>query len=196
MYANLVDTTDKAGKIKAVRFFDDPGATMFRDWENAFNSHLNPLKGIQSYHFFRFTAITPGIVEVKRLPQDEWTKIDLRKGKFLLANFLDIEPCGLLDTGLNPEKRHDLWSKYSPYVPSQYQDSWYYSKPADTLISTVREKKNTRAAIAKEAKQGLTKNLDQAESSKVQTSLVTPPAKRGRGRPPGSKNKRKAADQS
>lgn len=119
MYANLVDTTDKAGKIKAVRFFDDPGATIFRDWENAFNSHLNPLKGIQSYHFFHFTAVTPGIVEVKRLPQDEWTKIDLRKGKFLLANFLGIEPCELLDTGLNPEKRHDLWSKYSSYVPSQ-----------------------------------------------------------------------------
>ena len=108
MYANLVDTTDKAGKIKAVRFFDNPGATMFRDWENAFNSHLNPLKCIQSYHFFRFTALTPGIVEVKRLPQDEWTKIDLRKGTFLLANFLGIEPCGLLDTGFNPKKRHDL----------------------------------------------------------------------------------------
>ena len=122
MYANLVDTADKRGKIIAVRLIDDPGPTMFGDWENAFNSHLDPLKGIQSYHFFRFAAITPGIVEVKRLPQDEWTKIDLRKGKFLLANFLDIQPCGLLDTGLNPEKWHDLWSKYSPNVPSQYQD--------------------------------------------------------------------------
>lgn len=122
--------------------------------------------------------------------------IDLRKDKFLLANFLGIEPCGLLATGLNLEKWHDLRSKYSPYVPSQYQDSQYFSKPADILISTVREKKNTRAANAKEAKRGLTKILDQVEGSKVQTSLVTPSAKQGRGRPPGSKNKRKAVDQS
>ena len=55
---------------------------------------------------------------------------------------------------------------------------------------------NTRAANAKEAKQGLTKNLDQVEGCQVQISLVTPPAKRGRAHPPGSKNKRKAVDQS
>jgi len=75
MYAKLVDTTDKAAKIKAVLFFDDPTSTMFSDWDTVLSSYLRILKGIQQYHFFRFASLSPGIEEVKRLPQDEWIKI-------------------------------------------------------------------------------------------------------------------------
>ena len=70
MYAKLVDTTDKAAKIKAVWFIDDPTSTIFRDWDTALSPYLRILKGIQHYHFFRFTSLSSGIVEVKRLPQD------------------------------------------------------------------------------------------------------------------------------
>jgi len=112
MYAQLVDTTDKEGNIKAVRLFNHPAETIFRDWASALEANLKPLKGIQSNHFFWFTTLDQGIVEVKRQPRDEWIKVDLRKRDFLLSKFLNIEPSGLQDTSLNPEKGHDLWNKY------------------------------------------------------------------------------------
>jgi len=197
-YAELVDTTDKTDKIKAVRFYNDPPETLFRDWELACKPYLKALKGIQNYHFFRFASENPGIVEVKRLPQDKWIKVNLKKKDFLFSNFLSIEPKALPDIGLNPEQRHDLWNKYSPYVPSQYQNQWYYSKPEDQLISSVREKKNLRASNAKEARREMAQELNNGKNfnDKLPESQAAVAVKRGRGRPPGCKNKRKAVDSS
>ena len=63
-----------------------------------------------------FNFLYSGIIEVKKLPPDDCTKVDLPKRDFLSSKFLTIKPTGLEDTGLNPEKRHNLWNKYGAYI--------------------------------------------------------------------------------
>jgi len=129
MYATLVDTTHKACKMKTLRFFNDPPKTIFRNLESALKPYLNALNLIQRYDLFHFTSISPGIVQVKSLSEDEWITIDLRKGNFVLSIFFNINISELPNLDLNPEKRHDPWNKYFQYVPAEYQNQWSYLQP-------------------------------------------------------------------
>ena len=93
---------------------------------------------------------------------------------------------------------YSVVDKYSSYAPLEYQNQWLYSEPQEELITTVREKKNLRVQSARKAKVAVEetnihadKELSDKENSSVLEGHSTPAKRRGRGRPPGSKNKRK-----
>lgn len=198
-YLDVIERANKNNNIHAVSFIDEPNGSInvFRDWDKCFTPLMRPVTGIQQFQFFRFEAKQPGIVQMKQLPEDNWTTLNLLKRETSLAQFLHINPPPLNDIRHLAEKRHDMWSKYAQYVPkdSTVKRKWLYQEPKQELISQVRKIKNSRAtdrqkgkerAIVKASTSG---NLDNGSILKTKTLPELKPKKRGR--PPGSGNKKK-----
>lgn len=203
-YLQVIERANKHGDIHAISFIDEPNrsTTVFRDWDSAFSRLMRPVTGIQQFQFFRFEACIPGMVLMKRLPEDNWTAFNLLKRDTSVEQFLRINPLPLHNIGHLAEKRHDMWSKYGQYVPTDNSGKrkWLYQEPEPELISQVRKIKNTRAIDRHKGKERV--NIDIANDSLHQEHECNSPqyshtgtGLKKRGRPPGSRNKSKILEE-
>lgn len=43
----------------------------WQDWKSFFADEFRPIQGIRKYHYFRFSALNPGVVFVKEISADD-----------------------------------------------------------------------------------------------------------------------------
>lgn len=148
-YIRIIENASKHGHILILpaSFIDETPGGFFRNWDEALSRFMRPIDGIQKFQFFRFEVNTePGLVKMKRLPEDKWVEFNvLKRGSLSIIDQLkNISPVPLSDIGLQEEKRHDMWSKYRQYTPPHLQNSWLYEEPSQELILRVRGTKSGR----------------------------------------------------
>lgn len=148
-YIRVIENASQHGRIPILpaSFIDEKADGFFRNWDQALSRFMRPIEGIQKFQFFRFEVDTePGLVKMKRLPEDNWVEFNLlKRGSLSIIDQLkDISPVPLPDIGLQEEKRHDMWFKYGQYIPPHLQNCWLYEKPSEELILRVHETKSGR----------------------------------------------------
>ena len=199
-YSAAVASTTTNNSIEPINLFDD-GADqdVFCDWEESLSSLFKPLKGIQTFHNFLFLKEFPGSVMAKKLPLDAWQRFDLTKIGITLEQMCSISPKRLESIGLKPEKRFDMWSKYSPYAPKHIKSTWLYTKPSDLtinqarLVKTGRSKQSGNINISNPSiANTVWEEMEEMATEEVleREEEVSTHVPKRRGRPPESKNKK------
>jgi hypothetical protein len=107
-------------------------ASHFCDFRTPLDRIFRDVPGISGYHYFRFRADRPGCVEVKRLPEDEYTSVSLlleplKEGERHDAYAFDAAP--LEEPGIAARKRNDLFRKIREHVPAEHRD-WLCPDPS------------------------------------------------------------------
>nr|XP_022308369.1 uncharacterized protein LOC111114368 [Crassostrea virginica] len=75
--SDLVTTVEKSSKTNRVVVVDE--AFLWRDWKTFLAEDFLPLPGIRKYHYFRFSAMNPGVVFVKETSADEELPISMSR---------------------------------------------------------------------------------------------------------------------
>lgn len=110
-----------------------------------------------------------------------------------------MTPKELQSIGLKPEKRFDMWSKYSSYAPEHIQNTWLYTKPSVETITQAQSIKTGRTKQTGNVNAphpSLTDTVleETGDNSSENVSAIQegglPGMPKRRGRPPGSKNKK------
>ncbi|RPA96046.1 hypothetical protein L873DRAFT_1845567 [Choiromyces venosus 120613-1] len=149
VYSAAVTSSTTNDTIEPINLYEE-GADqgVFFDWEESLSILFKPLKGIQTFHNFLFLKEFPGSVMAKKFPLDEWQRFDLTKLGITLDQICTMSPKELQPIGLKPEKRCDMWSKYSSYAPEHIQSTWLYTKPS---VETIKQSQAVKIGRSKQS---------------------------------------------
>lgn len=67
--SDLVRTVEKSSKGNKAVIVDE--IFQWQDWKSFFADEFCPIQGIRNYHYFRFSALNPGVVFVKEISADD-----------------------------------------------------------------------------------------------------------------------------
>ncbi|XP_034338748.2 uncharacterized protein [Magallana gigas] len=116
---DLVRTVEKSSKGNKAVVVDE--TFQWRDWKSLLADEFCPIQGIRSYHHFRFSALNPGVVFVKKISEDDERPITLCRSP--TADFSSsTHPLVLAKGGLSSERQRYLYKSLRPFVREHARD--------------------------------------------------------------------------
>nr|XP_022337269.1 uncharacterized protein LOC111133299 [Crassostrea virginica] len=117
--SDLVTTVEKSSKTNRVVVVDE--AFLWRDWKTFLAEDFLPLPGIRKYHYFRFSAMNPGVVFVKETSADEEFPISMSRSSTADLSCRRL-PQVLVKGDLSSERQRYLYRHVRPFVKDPAKD--------------------------------------------------------------------------
>lgn len=120
---------------------------LFSDWEGKLSKLFTPLKGIATFHLFRFERSKPGVVSVKSYSTEDWEERSILVAEGALLLPASEPPSTMPNIGLTAEKRVLIHDSYNPYIPKQrfeLTQQWLYKNPSASEITLAKAAKKGR----------------------------------------------------
>ena len=137
-------------------------ADEFHDWDAFEDSIYKQITSGTVYrtHLFQFNAKQPGILLTKDTAAPNSTqrqqqlvkKMNTEERAAIVANYKDYLHT-LQTPGIKPIKQYELWHKWRPYVPAEYQDI-LCPRPCQEIINSIKKNNAERGQKAAAKKKG------------------------------------------
>ena len=92
----------------------------YYNWSEFFQAHFTAVPSITSYHPFRFSHTSPGVVFVREFAGSEERTVTILKSGRMPAK--DALPPVLIPSGLSPERERYLYEQIRPFCQLEYRD--------------------------------------------------------------------------
>ncbi|XP_065195728.1 uncharacterized protein LOC135827131 [Sycon ciliatum] len=116
----LCDVVNSSSICNAAQTIPGSGLVLY-EWDTFFEGLFRPIPQVSKQHHFLFSCETPGIVDVKKLVDDNFTPVAILKTaaeQVQAAGLPNVLPPG----GMSRERQTYLYKEIRPYVADQWQD--------------------------------------------------------------------------